>query len=163
VNSLVTIFVASTLIASSFVFSADRNVTFEGTISATLARGGIEPAYFVFTRKGNQLRIENTTNKLEPINVVDLEARKLTILFSHNTTFVRVDLPKPGAQAGAPPRPPNFPTPAAVNPPPSGAAASRVGPQVSPPPGFPSPPPILRCHRFLTIPVPPPGPCLQCQ
>src|SRR6478735_10758978 len=92
--------------ASSSVFAAEKNVTFEGTISATLTRAGTEPTHFVFTRQSNQLRIENTTNKLEPINILDLEAKKLTIVFPHNTTFVRVDLAKVGTQAGARPMPP---------------------------------------------------------
>jgi hypothetical protein len=113
---------ASALMASSSVFAADKNVTFGGTISATLARAGTEATHFVFTRKSNQLRIENTTNKLEPINIIDLEAKKLTIVFPHNTTFMRVDLAKVGAQFSAPPgfpSPPPIPNPKGMPPMPS--------------------------------------------
>jgi hypothetical protein len=128
--------------------AADKNV-FEGTLTATFTRAGTEATHFVFTRKGNQLRIENTTNKLEPINIVDLEAKKLTIVYPHNTTFVHVDLTKTQMQSGAPPTPPGFPTPPNIgtsqigarpgpNPPSPGFGATGI----SPPPGFPPPPPM---------------------
>jgi hypothetical protein len=136
-------------------FAGDKAPTFEGTVSATLTRAGIEPAHFVFTRKGNQLRIENTTNKLEAINIIDLEAKKLTIIYPHNTTFVHVDLAKVSAQPGPPPVPPRFPSPPTVNashPPSPGYGATgsgpavtppaHIGPNISPPPGFPTPPPM---------------------
>jgi hypothetical protein len=84
---------------------ADKNAAFEGTISATLTRAGTEATHFVFTRKGNLLRIENTTNKLEPINIVDLAANKLIIVYPHNTSFVHVDLAKKQSPPGAPPMP----------------------------------------------------------
>jgi hypothetical protein len=95
---------ALVLIALSlFVYSGLRGETapsFEGIVSATLSRAGTQPSHFEFTRKGNLVRIENTTNKLEPINIVDLAANKLTIIYPHNTTFVRVDLAKKPAVAG---------------------------------------------------------------
>jgi hypothetical protein len=142
--------VVITLYASiSCAFATDKNTTFEGTISATLTRAGTQVTNFEFNRKGNLLRVENTTNKLEPINIVDLAANKLTIIYPHNTTFVRVDLTKRAAQPGAPPLPPNppslgsgaagFPTP--PNALQSEAATGQIGPTISPPP-MPSIPPI---------------------
>jgi hypothetical protein len=142
VKSFVTIFIALAAIGTARAFAADKDSGFEGTISATLTRDGTEPIHFLFTRKSNQLRIVNTTNKLEPINILDLEARKLVIVFPHNTTFVRVDLAKSEAQAERQPMPPNFPTPPAIDAPPSGALPGRAGPQPSPLPNFPSPPPM---------------------
>jgi hypothetical protein len=65
---------------------------FEGTLSATLVRGGGATTQFLFTRKGNQVRIENSDkSKPEPINIVDLDAHKLTIIYPHNSTFVHAD------------------------------------------------------------------------
>jgi hypothetical protein len=116
---------------------------FQGTLSATLIRGGTQVS-FVFTRKGDLLRIENATNKLEPINVVDLATNKLTIVYPHNTSFVVIDLAKkPVSRPGAPPLPPGFPAPPTLSLTPSGAATGKIGPSVSPPPGFPSPPPQM--------------------
>lgn len=91
--------------AAGALSGADKNAAFEGTISATLTRAGTEAMHFVFTRKGNQLRVENTTNKLEPINIVDLAANKLTIVYPHNTSFVHVDLTRKQSQPGAPSMP----------------------------------------------------------
>jgi len=68
--------------------------SFEGIVSATLTRAGTDEQHFIFTRKGDQLRIENTTNKVSPINLVDLAAHRLTIVYPHNTTFVVIDLAK---------------------------------------------------------------------
>lgn len=87
-------------------------------------------------RKDDQLRIESAGNKLEPINIVDLGAKKLTIVFPHNSTFVHVDLIKTPAQAGAAGLPPNFATSPNI----SSTQSTRAGPSISPPPGFPPPP-----------------------
>ena len=74
---------------------ANAEPAFEGTISATYARGGeANKSNVVFTRQGNGLRIENTTNKLEPVNIFDLAANRLTIIYPHNTTYVVSDLRK---------------------------------------------------------------------
>jgi len=127
--------------------------SFEGTVSLT--RSGTDTTQYLFTRKGNQLRIENADRTTpEPINVVDLAANKLTIIYPHNSTFVQVDLGTPEAQMGAPnlppslgsgvPGPPGFPPPPNINPS-SGEAATgsgRAGPAIPPPPGFPAPPPM---------------------
>jgi hypothetical protein len=113
-------------------FAANQDV-FAGVVTARLTRGTAS-SQFVFTRKGNQLRIENTTNQLEPINIVDLAANKLTIVYPHNTTFVQLDLTKKAAPSAAPPMP-------ALTPNQAGAPA-QLGPAISPPPGFPSPPPM---------------------
>ena len=114
---------AAFLLISGFLTLAVEGSPFEGFVSATLTRPGSEPQRFVFTRRNNLLRIENASNKLEPINIIDLNAKKLTIIYPHNTTFVRVDL---GRQETLPAGPPGADT----------------GPAISPPSGFPSPPPI---------------------
>ena len=147
--------IALTIGGAMFVAATDK--TFEGVVSATLTRPGTEPAHFVFTRKANQLRIENTSNKLEPINILDLNAKRLTIVYPHNTTFVNVDLTKRQQQSNGPGMPAGFPPPGMMPPgmqPPGSAAgvgqpsaqSSQVGPNLSslpsPPPGFPSPPPM---------------------
>jgi hypothetical protein len=144
--------VASTVAPAGF--AADKASIFEGTLSATLSRGGTA-TQFLFTRTGSQLRVENIDkSKPEPINIVELDAHNLTIIYPHNSTFVHVDLirqlPDP-AQPGAPQMPPGFPTPpnpAAAGPdsgaPNSGAATASAPPRpaISPPPGFPTPPPM---------------------
>ncbi|OAI42681.1 hypothetical protein AYO41_00675 [Verrucomicrobia bacterium SCGC AG-212-E04] len=131
---------------AGFSLAADEN-NFGGNVSATLTRAGTEATHFLFARKGNRIRIENSDKKLEPINIVDFDATRLTILFPHNTTFVQVDLTRASAPSSSPPLPPslgsavsgppNFPTApnlSAVQP------GAQVGPSISPPPGFPSPP-----------------------
>src|ERR1700736_4079541 len=148
VKSCAAIFGVLLCLVASCTLAAEKNA-FEGVINAT-TRAGAEATHFVFTRKGDQLRIENTTNKLEPINIVDLAANKLTIVYPHNTTFVRVDLTKKAARPGAPPLPTNppslgsgaaaFPTPPNASQ--SEAATGQIGPKLSPPPGFPTPPPM---------------------
>ena len=126
---------------------------FQGRIEATLTRGGTEASHFVFTRKGNQLRIENTSNKLEPINIVDLAGKRLTIVYPHNTTFVHVDLTKKqsqptflGKSPGMPPMQGSASAGAGViqSGSSSPATTAQVGPNFSslpsPPPAFSSPP-----------------------
>jgi hypothetical protein len=158
--------------ASPCSFASDKNDTFKGTVSATLTRGGTDATQFLFTRKGNQLRIENTDkSKPEPINIVDLDAGKLTIIYPHNSTFVHVDLAKAPAQPGAPQMPPGFPTPPNMNASPgsgapnSGAATASAPPRpgISPPPGFPTPPPMPSMPSMPNMGAagpmpPPPGP-----
>src|ERR1041385_5228542 len=96
------------------------DTTFEGTISATSTRAGMDRVHFLFTRKGSQVRIENTSNKLEPINLIDLDAKRLTIVYPHNTTFVTVDLRKRQQHANGPGLPPvmqltaGYPSPVSV-------------------------------------------------
>ena len=123
--------------------AAEKTASFEGTVSASFTRGGTDTKKFLFTRKGNQLRIEDADkSKPEPINIVDLDAKKLTIIFPHNSTFVHVDLIPPlrdRAQPGAPNLPPGFPTPPNI---PAAPIGARPGPAIPPPPGIPSPPPL---------------------
>ena len=121
--------------------AAEQDRKFEGTVKATLLRAGTPPTEFLFTRKDNQLRIEDAaTNKPEPVNLVDLASGKLTIIFPHNSTFVQVGPTKTPAPPGAPPPPPpNFPTPPNI---PAAPIGAGPGPAIPPPPGFPSPPPM---------------------
>ena len=119
--------------------AADKTTSFEGTLSATLTIRGTT-TQLLFTRKDNQLRIEDAaTNKPEPINIVDLASGKLMILFPHNSTFVGVDPMKTPAPPGAPPLPTSFPTLPNI---PGASIGAQTGPAVPPPPGFPSPPPL---------------------
>ena len=82
------------------VAAEEQTVSFEGTVTATLTRGEAG-SQLVFVRRANLVRIENTTNKLEPINILDLGANRLTIIYPHNRTFVRVEaVPKPEGGIG---------------------------------------------------------------
>jgi hypothetical protein len=117
---------------------ADEKTTFEGTISATFARSGTQPIQFLFTCKGERIRIEDVDkSKPEPINVVDLNAKKLTIIYPHNSTYVRIDTMKTPGAPGA--LPPGVPGSASVPVPPQPGAHP---PAISPPPGFPTVPPM---------------------
>ena len=109
----------------------------------------MEPQHFIFTYKGNLLRIENTSTRLEPINIIDLEAKNLTIVYPHNTTFVHVDLDKAQTRPNRPAlpaMPAGFSSPqldgTEAIPPNPRAAPAHIGPNISPPPGFPTPPPM---------------------
>jgi uncharacterized protein DUF4412 len=122
--------------------AADKTAApFEGTVSVTLTRAGIA-TQSLFTRKGNQLRVEYTDkSNPEPINIVDLAAGRMTIIYPHNSTFVHVDLMKAAAPPSAAQLPPRFPTPPISNASQSEAAtAAHPAPSISPPPGFPTPP-----------------------
>ena len=115
------------------IHAAEPDRKFEGTVKATLTRAGTPPTEFLFTRKADQLRIEDAArNKPEPVNLVALASGKLTVIFPHNSTFVLPDKTQPPA----PPMPPNFPAPPNI---PAAPIGARTGPAI-PPPGFPSPP-----------------------
>jgi hypothetical protein len=114
------------IVVTSLGSAGEKAPPFEGMVSAALSRGGTSRSHVESTRKGDLLRIENTTNKLEPINIVDLAASKLTIVYPHNTTFVVVDLKKSAAGASGPP----------------GAAISDRGSNAASPPPIPPIPPM---------------------
>jgi hypothetical protein len=127
--------------------AADKDAPAERIISATVARPGTDATQFLFTRKGNLLRVENTSNKFDPINIVDLSTNK-----PHNTTFVRIDLNKKSAQQpGMPQLPPGFPSPPQM---PmtsrNDVATGKVGPSIPPPSGFPTPPPMPSMPQMPT-------------
>ena len=128
--------IAVLLYSIAYLSAAENKV--EGVVSATLTRSGAQPAHYVFTRKGALVRIENTDNKLEPVNIIDLEGKKVTIVYPHNSTFVRVDLVAGGADAGRP----SLPNPALALPgsTPPATMPAQIGPSITPPPGFPTPP-----------------------
>jgi hypothetical protein len=163
-SAMIRLSISAVLLLIALSSSAAEKNTFEGIVHATMMPAGTEPNHFVFTRKGDQLRIENTTNTLEPVNIVDLRAKTITIVFRHNTTFVQIDLTKKPAQ-------PNFPSePAGMQLPPTTsqpgtytpgsappAGASQVGPNLA---SLPSPPPGAGPHPLPSIPgtgVPPGG------
>ena len=57
--------------------AAEKAASFEGSVSARFIRAGTDATHFLFTRKGDQLRIEDLDkSKPEPINLVDLEGKK---------------------------------------------------------------------------------------
>jgi hypothetical protein len=85
--------------------------SFEGTVTVT-ETGGKVATPFLFTRKGDQVRVEHVdTSKPEPVNIVDLATHKLTIVYPHNSSFVQIDLMQAEAQPGAPSLPSGFPIP----------------------------------------------------
>jgi hypothetical protein len=118
---------------------AESSKVFEGTATFTEKRGGVA-TQFLYLRKSDQLRIEKTDkSKPEPINIIDLASKKLTIVYPHNSSFVQVDLTKEGEQAGAANLPTGFPVPPPI---PSAGTNPGVAPSFSPPPGFPTTPPM---------------------
>lgn len=122
-------------LVSSGTFAKEKS--FQGTVTVTETRGDVA-TQFLFTRKGDKLRIEHTDkSKAEPVNIVDLAAQKLTIVYPHNSSFVEIDLTKADASPSAHNPPRGFPPPPPINQP---ARAARPGPANSPPPGFPTPP-----------------------
>ena len=153
------------LLAGFLSFGAwAKENTFEGTITATEENGGA-PTAFLYTRKGDLVRIETPDAKTPvPINVLNLAQQKLTIIYPHNRSFVNVDLiTKPASVAGVGDRGalPGSPTPPKLNASPSEAATGgRPGPSISPPPGFPQPPPMPSMPSMpnpaMAGPMPPP-------
>ena len=131
------------------VCATDKDNNFEGTLTATETRDGVA-MQFLYSRKGDKLRIEpGDKSKPEAVNIVDLAAKRLTIVYPHNSTFVVVDLTKTPAPSGAPNLPPGFPPASKVGQLQAGAPTipsfpppSTRGPAISPPPGFPTPPPM---------------------
>ena len=74
------------------VSSQAAEQSFEGIVDATETRGGTS-TQTLYTTTGNELRIENPDkSKPESINIFDLAAKKLTIVYPHNSSFVVVDL-----------------------------------------------------------------------
>jgi hypothetical protein len=136
---LLRIVTCALLIIATCTCATGNDTRFEGTISATVTRAGSEAAHFVFTRKRNLLRAENTANRLEPINIVDLDAKRLTIVYPHNTTFVKVDLEEASANSGNASRHNQWlagiPSPPAMPPTPN---KGHIGPNVSGLPSHPS-------------------------
>ena len=90
------------LLAGFLPFGAwAKENNFEGTITAT-EENGQAPTAFLYTRKGDLVRIETPDAKTPvPINVLNLAQQKLTIIYPHNRSFVNVDLiTKPASVAG---------------------------------------------------------------
>jgi hypothetical protein len=141
----VILFAFISLLPSPLLCAADKDKNFEGTVAVTEMRGGVS-TQTIYTRKGDQLRIENPDkSKPEPINIVDLAAKKLTIVYPHNSSFVVVDLATRPSVAGV--GDPGGSAPGASMPVGPGSTIpattlAQVGPAISPPPGFPSPPPM---------------------
>jgi hypothetical protein len=65
----------------SFARAAEKDKPFAGTVTVTETRRGVA-MQFVFTRQDKYLRIEKADHsKPEPVNIVDLAARKLTLVY----------------------------------------------------------------------------------
>ena len=80
---------------------------FEGRITATLSRGA-DTQKILYTVAANDVRIERTeTNWPHAINLISLAPERLTLVFPHNRSFVRVKETAPGAITfnAPPPRP----------------------------------------------------------
>jgi hypothetical protein len=92
--------IASALAAYlALVVTQSRGEPFEGIVTISESRGGLTKQT-IYTRKGDQLRIENVDkSRPNPINILDLAAKKLTIVYPHNSSFVRVDLTDAEPQA----------------------------------------------------------------
>jgi hypothetical protein len=122
---------AAALTAGLFILAFPA-AAFEGRITAASIQGG-QATTLLYTVGTNALRLEVTgSDRPNPVDVLDLRAGTLTLLFPHNRSFVR--LPPASEPASAPP--PGFAPPPASLP-------SGLGPQTgtpappAPPPGFP--------------------------
>ena len=97
----------------SSAIAADKTA-FEGTVSVMVTGASTEATQLLFTRKGNQLRIEDAArNKPEPVNLVDLASGKLTIISPHNSTFAQrrsCENARATGQTAAPSSPPPAPS-----------------------------------------------------
>src|ERR1044071_2046259 len=93
VEQLITL-LSAVLCGATSAIAPEQAAPFEGTIEATLTSAATHATHFTFTRKGDRLRIENITNKIEPLNILDLATKKVIIVYPHNTTFVVLDLAK---------------------------------------------------------------------
>jgi hypothetical protein len=123
------------------LLGAEKDGGFEGTLIVTQTRGDVS-THTLYVRKGDELRIENPDkSKPEPINIVHLGAKKLTIVYPHNSSFVVVDLTRTPSLAGV--GDPGGQMPGASAPVGPGSTIPATGrPAILPPPGFPSPPPM---------------------
>jgi hypothetical protein len=111
----------------------------------------------IYTRKGDEVLIENSDkSKPEPINIVDLTTKKLTIVYPHNSTFVVVPLTTMSSVAGV--GDPGGRVPGASMPVGPGstipATTPRIGPAIAPPPGFSTPPPMPSMPPMPPMPDP---------
>src|SRR5271168_3972081 len=83
------------------VANSGASPAFEGTITATLTRGG-QTTPLLYTVGANCSRVEVTaTDRPYPVDILDRKSGELTLLSPHNRSFLRL----PGAsenQSGAP-------------------------------------------------------------
>ncbi len=117
---------------------------FEGTITASLARGG-QATPLLYTVGTNALRVEVTAaDRPYPVDILDRPSGALTLLFPGNRSFVRL---KPVAenQSTAPPGFPGMPMP-------PGGLPPGIGAQVGTTPGSPASP----MSGMSSMPAPPP-------
>jgi hypothetical protein len=99
------------------VATASNAIAFEGRINAVMTQGN-ETNALLYTVGTNFLRVEMTaTNWPNPVDILDRQTGALTLLFSHNRSFVRL---KPVTETSS--MPPGFPQMPAGLPP-------GVGPQ----------------------------------
>lgn len=126
----ITVPLAAALLLTTSLGAQAGTKTFEGTVAVTETRGGTASST-LYTRRGDLVRVETPgATTPVPVNVFDLAAKKLTIVYPHNRSFTVVDLaqpdpPGPNLSAGMPTPPPT---------------AVKPGPINTPPAGFPTPP-----------------------
>jgi len=122
-------FPASTVALAAGLFILTSPATaFEGRITAAATQGGQTMA-LLYTVGTNALRLEVTgSDQPNPVDVLDRNSGKLTLLFQNNRSYVH--LPKAAEAASAPP--PGFPIP-------PGQLPSGIGPQTGAP-AMPAPP-----------------------
>src|ERR1041384_1151207 len=101
------------------ISAAGNNQLFEGTLTARFIVGSYTND-FLYTRKADFLRIESTDKPSDVINIVELDSGRLTLLFPHNSTFVRLD----ARSNSIPTVSPGFPLPALPSLPPLSVAPS---------------------------------------
>ena len=132
-------------LAASLFILVSTAAAFEGRITATSTQGGQSTA-LLYTVGTNALRLEVTgSDRPNPVDVLDRNSGKLTLLFQNNRSFVH--FPKTTESASAPP--PGFPPPPANLPP-------GIGPQTAAP-AMPAPTPGAGSTNISGMPALPAG------
>jgi hypothetical protein len=96
---LKSIILTAVLTFFGFLYTAS---SFEGRIAVSVTRGG-DTEHLLYTVGTNFLRIEcPATNQLYPSDIVDTKAGEVTLVYSHNHSFVRFSLSSTNVSSGLP-------------------------------------------------------------
>jgi hypothetical protein len=129
-----------TAVASFFILHSA--LAFEGRITAALTRGG-QATPLLYTAGTNCLRLEVTVpDQPNPVDLLDLPSGKMTLLFPHNRSFVRLK----AASENTSSVPPGFP------------AMPQMPPGVGPQPQTPPSPAGIGQPNLPGMPTPPAKP-----